>query len=289
MEINKSDYDQIVAMSDRWLRQETLELETTFLQPEELWNDAWESTSGLRKMPPSPGIPYTNHVGVQRRLQQVGLLHDPLQDSLNILTPGNYRWTISGMDDIRRYCETESLDGISYTVMTKTTVDDIPQMQNIEYGWRLKARSENIVDIETDPVAKGQLEKWTDIDKSYRLIRRFTFYSLDKLPGIRIDVSAIAEEVKYPTNQGLRKTRILRYGPKKYEVEVELTRGSELTAEQLAGNLIRATTLVLQGIQGNFTLMKSSDAKGVRLWHSGLIKHKQSRFRQKPNFIGAVS
>lgn len=286
MELQKNERDQIVAMCERWLRQPNLELEATFVQPEELWNDAWDTTSTMRKMPLSPGIPYTNYVAVQRRLQQVGLLHDPLQDTLNILTAGNYRWTITGMDDIRRYCETESLDGISYTVMTKTNVEDIPTLQNLEYGWRLKARTETPIVLDSDPTARGQLEKWAEVEKSYRLIRRFTFYSPDKLPGVRIDVSAIAEEVKYPTRQGLRKTRILRHGPRKYEVEVELTREGEHTAEVLANNLIRSATLVLQGIQGNFVLVRSSEAKRVRLWYSNIVKFRPSKYRQKPNFIG---
>lgn len=286
MEIQKAERDQIVAMCERWLKQPTLELEATFVQPEELWNDAWDTTATMRKMPLSPGIPYTNYVAVQRRLQQVGLLHDPLQDTLNILTAGNYRWTITGMDDIRRYCETESLDGISYTVMTKTNVEDIPTLQNAEYGWRLKARTETPIDLDTDATARGQLEKWAEVEKSYRLIRRFSFYSPDKLPGVRIDVSAIAEETKYPTRQGLRKTRILRHGPRKYEVEVELAREGDHDAITLTNNLIRSATLVLQGIQGNFNLVKASEAKRVRLWYSGLVKFRPSKYRQKPNFIG---
>jgi len=287
MELQKSEIDQIISMCDIWLKRPNLELEATFFQPEELWSDAWESASSSRQLPSYPGIPYTNFVAVERRLQQVGLIHNPLQDTLNILTVGNYRWTITGMNDIQRYCETESLADISFTCMTKTLAEDVPPLQNVDYGLRIKARMETPIDIETDATAKGQHDNWANLDKSYRLIRRYTFVHPEKLPGVRIDVSAVSEEVKYPTKEGIKKTRILRHGPKKYEVEVELDR--ETASENpttLANMIIRASTLVIQGIQGNFTLVKSSEAKRVRLWYSSLIGFKQSRWRPRPSFIG---
>ena len=234
----------------------------------------------------------TSFIAVAQRLK-AKYKELPQEDYLNILTPKNYRFTVVGLPNIEKYCRTDSLDMIDYTVMKKDSVGPDGTLDIDEYGVRVKVRREDTRGSDDADVAEV-LKGWNSQSKAFRQIRRWSF--LDEERGIRIDMSTVRSTGKtkrrLPTGKMIDdyrwQTRFgetdIRKQPIQYEIEVELLplpskAKDDLPAarDQALKNLIRGIGEVLRGIQRNSILIRKTMAHDVLEEYKAVTK--KDRFR----------
>ncbi len=270
MELIPAQITQLKKIVEDWSIHDKRELEATF-------RDASDATS---------------FIAVAQRLK-AKYKELPQEDYLNILTPKNYRFTIVGIDNIQKYCRSDSLDEIDYTIMKKDSVGPDGTLDIDEYGVRVKVRREDIRGTD-DPDVREVLNGWATQRKAFRQIRRWSF--LDEERGIRIDMSTIRSTGKMkrrlPTGKMIDdyrwQTRFsetdIRRQPIQYEIEVELLALTSEAKEDLPAardqalkNLIRGIGEVLRGVQRNSVLIRKTMVRSILDEYKALTK--KDRFR----------
>lgn len=221
-------------------------------------------------------VSMTDFLRVTQRLRSKGYELMPQEDKLNILTPDQLRFTLSGFGVIQQYCRDNRIKDKEFTVMIKDRTGAESQIDLEEYAVRIKARREEDLSKEEGQVQE-MLEQWEVQDKAFRLIRRWTF----KGHGFRIDLSMVRQTSRdtrgrYRYIKNFHDEPVTRMKPV-YEIEVELMR-DELTDEADARNtLVRIMGEVLRGLQNHTLLITQSKRNRVLEGYKNLVKTNQFR------------
>lgn len=235
---------------------------------EQLWAK-WKSSDAIEMESTVKSASLTEFLDTVARLRAVGLREQPQQPKLNICMPGCLRFTIVGLGAIQEYCLKGDITKVPFTVMRKVRCNtrgaDDDQIDLPDYGMRLKLRKEENLDRRDARVVE-MLGKWQKTPKRFRYIKRYTFIGPEK-SGLRFDLSIVRESGRDSRgdmigSETFQVADILRK-PMKYEIEAEAERfpGSK-TMESHMG-IISGMSLILQGIQRSFVLVRRSVADNV--------------------------
>jgi hypothetical protein len=150
---------------------------------------------------------------------------------------GNIRCTIEGVQDIRSYCKTNSIEGIPNLQFIKKQIykdhknltHSYDPIINRDYNYRINAKQEQPLSDEDNEVIEFRRDL-KDSLKSYRYKKRYSFATKDGL--FRIDLTAVKQ---CPYDIRLRQTKVYRSFvdasilkmPESYEVEIEYIGSSE--------------------------------------------------------------
>ncbi len=273
MELYPAEIGELRRLVEEWTIHDQRELEATF-------KDASDTTTFLE---------------VAKRLKAKGFEALPQEDKMNILTPDNIRFTLTGMGAIESYCHDDALDGKPYEAMVKDRTGKENNLDLEEYGVRVKVRRELPIDSES-PTLQTLLERWPSVKKAFRILRRWTFFA--PAWGVRFDLSMVRSTPKDARGQFKWQTsfrdRNITKEPATYEIEVELLRPEDrdiaqevanATAEGQANpvvarsvkNLVRGIGEVLRGIQKNSVLIQKGQAQRALDAYKKLTK--TDRFR----------
>jgi len=146
----------------------------------------------------------------------------------NELKISNLRSTVKGIDNIKQYCKTESLDDIEDVEHIQKTYFKDPHerfryfpLKEQNYNLRLNLKNE--IDIEnTDYKVVNLLRNYKEKKKHFRYKKRFSFLTDDKLFRIDLSVVKSSKQVdrKYQLTKSFRESNILK-NPEEYELEIE--------------------------------------------------------------------
>ena len=199
--------------------------------------------------------PYRNKIEIDQFLRLLNYLRQNYEstetNTLDISTEvppftsnklSNIRSTIHGIENIKRYCKTDSLDTIpNVTFMKKHQYKD-PNFPSIdfeslidkEYNYRINLKTEEKLEI-TDHSVQAILSQWKEKSKFFRYKKRYSFYTPDNL--FRIDLTAIKQnaydfrERKNQLFKNFLESNILK-NKASYELEIEYI-GSEERNDRL--------------------------------------------------------
>jgi len=259
MELIRNENEKLERLVKEWLPQEKRELEATFGAGGHLDQTSFLAVAQRLKAKGYEALPSVDYltITIKDSKSDVNVRRDTLTN--------NTRFTIVGNDNVERYCNQESLDGLTYEVILKTPIgsanEDTLDLQ--DYEMRFKVRREN-ERSKNDAVVTEILSQWPEKMKAFRLIRRWTF----KGDGCVFDLSMVRSNRKNESGAYIvTKTfsdsnySILNEPPT-YEVEVELKHSTEITTVDAAmKKLIKGVGEVLRGIQRNSVLIRKSKKK----------------------------
>lgn len=200
----------------------------------------------------------TTFLAIAQRLRAKGYESLPQDDRLSVLTPQKVRLSLQGLGVIQNYCRDDKLEGKPFTAMIKDRTGLESNVDLDEYEMRVKSRRE-IPLADGDHRVKEILSNWTQQQKAFRLIKRWTF----KGKGIRIDMSSVRSTAvdsrrEYKWVRSFLEQNIFKSSPF-YEVEVELVRGPDTdTPEKALTCLVRGVGEILRAIQKNTLLIRKS-------------------------------
>ena len=269
MELRPAEVESLKRVIDEWRIHDEWELEASFSG-----KNVGETTTFL---------------SVAQRLEAKGFRALPQEDYMNIITPDQVRFTLTGMGSIEAYCREDSLDGIAFTAMIKDRAGVESNVDIREYDTRVKIRRE-IALSDTDPVVTQMLAKWNVQRKAFRIMRRWAF--IDEANGVRFDLSMVRSSFKDVKGsfiwQNTFKERDITRRQATYEMEVELVRDErspkKMTAEEATAynskalkNLIRGIGEILRGINKHSILIRKSTAAKVLAGYKELTR--TDRFR----------
>lgn len=275
MELYPDEVERLKRMLDEWSKHDTRELEATFSAPSDT----------------------TTFLSVSQRLASKGYQALPQEDKLNIITPEQIRFTLTGLASIEKYCRDDDITTKSYEAMVKDRAGAESNIDLHEYGVRVKVRRE-IPLSPIDASVTEMLSRWTTQRKAFRIIRRWTFMG----KGVRFDLSMVRstpvnEKGSYKYQYKFKERDLTRETPK-YEIEVELLRPSESgpqVVQQALKELIAGIGEVLRGIQKHSILIRKSVALKALNGYKALVDippERDARFRgvapitmEKENFM----
>ena len=153
----------------------------------------------------------------------------------------NIRCTISGVQNIKKYCKTNSIIDIPTLKFIKkeSNKDDknpsfkMNQIKNTDYNFRINLKKEIILDDSDENVIQFR-DNLKDGLKYYRYKKRFSFVSSDNL--FRIDLTAVksntynSKKKSYNLAKNLVDSRILS-GREIYELEIEYIGYNEINGK----------------------------------------------------------
>lgn len=137
-------------------------------------------------------------------------------ETLNVSFDHNhesYRIEVEGPQAIEAYCKTDYPQG-KFSLIKKTWVDNFRKMRVPEYSVAFNIKDERSIDTDTEDALQIMASFKKPGDKTYRLKKRFSFYSDDEL--FRLDMTI----VKMATASSFALSGLLEM-PVRYEVEVE--------------------------------------------------------------------
>jgi hypothetical protein len=139
----------------------------------------------------------------------------------------NIRCSLSGVQNIKKYCKTNSIIDIPMiTYMKKTSLKDnksFNQIVNTDYNFRINLKQEILLE-DDDPELIKFKDELKDSLKYYRYKKRFSFKTNDNL--FRIDITAVKSNSYNPKRKtynlakNLVDSRVLN-GKEIYELEIE--------------------------------------------------------------------
>jgi predicted NAD-dependent protein-ADP-ribosyltransferase YbiA (DUF1768 family) len=267
MELYPAEVDTLGRLVEEWSLHDDRELEATF-------KNASDTTTFL---------------AVAQRLKAKGYTAIPQEDKMNIITPQQVRFTVTGMGAIEAYCRDDTLEGKAFEAMTKQRAGSESNLDIESYGVRLKVRRENTL-AKDDPTVRDMLNNWLGQRKAFRILRRWTFIG----KGVRFDLSMVRSTARSAKGDFIWQSRFqpekggkdITKQPAFYEIEVELLRPSETPADDEARvllvkncvkDLIRGVGEVLRGIQKHHLLIRNKVVADVLDGYTKLTK--TDRFR----------
>ena len=153
----------------------------------------------------------------------------------------NIRCSISGVENIKKYCKTNSIIDIpTLSFMKKVSNKDdknpslgFNQIVNTDYNFRINLKKEIQLDVDDTEVIKFK-DDLKEALKYYRYKKRFSFKSSDNL--FRIDITAVKsnsynpKRKTYNLSKNLIDSRILT-GKEIYELEIEYIGNTKIKNE----------------------------------------------------------
>ena len=152
MELYPAEVDTLGRLVEEWALHDDRELEATF-------KNASDTTTFL---------------AVAQRLRAKGYTALPQEDKMNIITPQQVRFTLTGMAAIEAYCRDDTLEGKAFEAMTKQRAGVESNLDIDSYGVRIKVRRENPLE-KNDPAVRDIINNWLGQRKAFRILRRWTF------------------------------------------------------------------------------------------------------------------
>ena len=274
MDLSSQQVKEIKDMLEKWMSNRTHELEVTFNK--------------------EGGMDADSFLKIIRRLKERGFeeVNPNSDEKLNILCESGLRFTMNSFEDIQEYCNDNKLNDKGWLAIVKKKIEkrgpeDIfrDTIDINEYGIRIKTREEHdrgnsdVATLHQD--VEKAFEGWTNLNKAYRLIKRWSF----KKGGVQFDLSMVRSTSSGRNGFNWVKTfneeKFARNAPT-YEIEVELLR-EDLTDNEKAkidataskeqrdketmgvylNRLISGVGEVLRGIQQNSILIQRSTKRSV--------------------------
>jgi hypothetical protein len=277
MELSTAEVERLKRLiADEWLPFENRELEATF----------------------GGGSDATTFLSVAQRLKAKGYKEIRQEDKLNILTPDNVRFTLTGMAAIEDYCRTDDLEGKAFEAIIKDRTGGETTVDLPEYSVRVKVRRENPLE-KSDPAVQELLQRWDGQKKAFRIIKRWSF--IDEVKGIRFDLSMVRSSPKDSRGQMIWQNTFQQRDITKsqiaYEMEVELIHPnveSQANLPEVANQAMKSLIIgvgdILRGIQKHtFLIRKSTAAKALegykQLINSDRFRGVQPKPMEKKNML----
>jgi len=149
----------------------------------------------------------------------------------------NIRASVNGMSNIKKYCLTDSLDGLNPVFLKKNSYKDPLQpsqnfstLQNIHHNFRINLKNEYNLSGETNEEVLQFKKSWSRKNKMFRYKKRFSFLTQNKL--FRIDITAVKTNTfnrktnQYEYSRTFKESNILM-NPEIYELEIEYVGSNE--------------------------------------------------------------
>ena len=171
---------------------------------------------------------------------------------LNICLNNDLRFTVTGEQDIKAYCESNVPS--DFTAMIKEAVANAPPVDVSAYGARIKVKRELPL-AKDDARVTEALANWAKLPKYFRQIQRYEFTRED-FP-VRFDLSVIrssrhsVQTFQAANLQGQNST---------YEAEAELTATRDINGYKM---ICRGLGILLQGRQRSMVLVTINETKKV--------------------------
>jgi SAM-dependent methyltransferase len=199
--------------------------------------------------------------------EDASLVRLPVTDVLDVSIPlgrdamaGSVRVSVTGERAIRTALEQGSWDTASTSVMRKTR-GRIPPVALSDYRMRVNMKEEAPHDR-----ASGLLAAQTGPGKTWRLKKRFSFATQDKL--FRVDVTAVRQ---LSTGAAVPRYDRMAQAPETYEVEIEVIGPSSEDAPRVAKLLLAQFTVLLKVIDDTDVLMTPAERDAVLREYVALV------------------
>ena len=258
---------------------------------------------------------------VIRKLKSSGFIMGMNEHTLKIQTEfvdkktgdvkdSNVRVEINGLNDIQKYCNTNSLKDIAAIFNQKryANVDGRPiyPVNVDDYNFRISFQKENVIGGSSS-FANSIKNSWDENKKIFRLLNRISFEHPDY--PIRVDLSVVKESMAEKTEYKGRTQFKLKpeytfqsakvtENTEKYEIELEVKNsavgiGTEFNNATTLGKIIRKCVIhVLSGLQGTSFPVSYSEIQDIGTQYLKMVYGKDyyDRLRLFPkSFIGPSS
>lgn len=153
----------------------------------------------------------------------------------------NIRASVLGLLNVKRYCMSESLDGLDVKMIKKTIhKDEKGNTSNSLYCYPYNLRMNLKKEIEVNHFSNNEAllikKKWNMMNKYFRYKKRYSFKSKNGL--FRIDVTCVKQNKIHPKSKTpiytktFKEAEVLK-SPERYELEIEYI-GSQMPEEEIA-------------------------------------------------------
>jgi SAM-dependent methyltransferase len=213
----------------------------------------------------------------------------------------NIRTEISGLQNIRLYCQTNRLDGIdtgiAYIQKSPFYTGDRSSSVNLnDFNFRVSLNKEVRLDKNV-PMVRSILEKWTDRKKTFRYLNRFKLRH-PTLPVV-VDMSIVKDSHRdgrhYMPEYNIHDSGVFSAFAK-HEIEIECLNGlvglgtpfhtPELLSAQVFKPVIK---YILAGLQETNYPVSYPEQEAIRTAYGQLIWGKAYNAERKVDFIGPSS
>ena len=234
------------------------------------------------------------------RLTQQSLLriNSEYIDNTGITKLSNIRCELTNISDIKKYCETDSIENLDYKFVLKNDlfIDDtqIKNYDNNDYNFRASIKNE--LNVTNSDNANNIIKSWNDTKKTFRYLTRNTFVHKDYPFKIDISVvknSTIKNKKMVPQYKFKESGTITTY--EKYEIEIELDneiiKSKYLNNLELIENKLKKNiNYILSGLQNsNFPISYSEQNLVLKNYMNILWDNKETAKIYSRNFIGPSS
>lgn len=145
------------------------------------------------------------------------------------------RVSIHGLENIKKYCKTDSLDeitDITYMKKTKYVNPKFPSVHfkpiiDFNYNFRINIKNEEYLEV-TDHLVQSVLSLWKKSKKTFRYKKRYSFVTNDNL--FRIDLTSIKSTNYKESFKSFLESNILK-NKESYELEIEYIGSNEINGE----------------------------------------------------------
>jgi SAM-dependent methyltransferase len=153
----------------------------------------------------------------------------------------NIRASVLGLLNVKRYCMSESLEGLDVKMIKKTiNKDEKGKTSNTLFCYPYNLRMNLKKEIEVNHFSNNEAllikKKWKMMNKYFRYKKRYSFKSKNGL--FRIDLTCVKQNKIHPRSKSpiytktFKEAEVLK-SPEKYELEVEYI-GSQIPEEEIA-------------------------------------------------------
>ena len=181
-------------------------------------------------------------------------------ETLDIMSD-SYRVSIAGVDKISAYCKKETVAPEHCTIIEKRRG---AQLDIADYHLRLRLASESPV---TDKTEKENLIAGLKGEKTYRLKKRFSFTSQDRL--FKIDLTAVRESARKHNMLSFAK---IQSKCEKYEVEVEYIGKGFKDSKPMIGSLFGTLSELLKVVYDVEILLRNTEKETLLAQYASLVK-----------------
>jgi len=213
------------------------------------------------------------------------------------------RTEISGLQNIRKYCQTNSIDrietGISYIQKSGFSKDMLTSVNMNDFNFRVSLNKE--VKLEkTAPFVRTTIDKWNDNKKTFRYLNRFKLRH-PSLPVV-VDMSIVKNSKRqgrnYVPEYNIHDSEVFN-SDEKYEIEIECVNSlvglgtAFYTSELLNTNVFKPVIkYILAGLQETNYPVSYSEQKSALTDYMKLLwgkKYNETMKINSSNFVGPSS